>query len=223
MEPYFKPLLTYSVDGYKIHLLSTDGMYVEKGMRYAESGLWGFRYKAGKYSFLGDLAAFGQDNYEEIYPIIKADFEKNKDRYLTKSISHKSYWEAIEEDLIDIENFEDYLDVRDYAESYYSYFLAKYSYEQTGNFRYVMEIVANFVHNDDDILLDLEHQKELMDEYFRKLNYHLAHVYSIAPEMIVCATEGYRFTHYGGTSFAFLDKDAETVYILEYHKQQGID
>ena len=35
------------------------------------------------------------------------------------------------------------------------------------------------------------------------------------PHTVVCATEGFRYTLYGGVSFAFPDR--EKVYIMEYH------
>ncbi|MFX3839216.1 hypothetical protein ACJBS6_11355, partial [Streptococcus suis] len=60
---YFRPLLSFACrqDGreYTFHLLGTDGLYCEREYRNAENNFFGFRYVAGKYEFLGDLAVFG--------------------------------------------------------------------------------------------------------------------------------------------------------------------
>ncbi|MDR2868816.1 MAG: hypothetical protein LBV04_00005 [Deferribacteraceae bacterium] len=215
LEPYFKPLLSYPHHDYTIHLLSTDGLYAERGAKYSESGLWGFRYEAGKYNFLGDLSIFDGNNYADIYYIIKDDFEAKKEQYLSERVTHKAHWEAIEDELTDIANF-DYRDVQDYTESCYSYFLSKYNYKQTQNLRYVMELVAHFHHDESDVLLD-ETALHVLDEYCLNLKEHLKHDYGFLRDMVVCATEGTRFTRYGGASFAFLDRAADIVYILEYY------
>ena len=81
---YFKPLLTYPVTvnskEYFIHLLGTDGLFPEAPFQYSENGLWGFDYNNGKYLFKGELRIFGASNVQDVYSLLKNDFEDNKDR-----------------------------------------------------------------------------------------------------------------------------------------------
>lgn len=217
LEAYFKPLLSYKHDGNYIHLLSTDGLYCLNSCKFSENGFWGFKYADGRYEFLGDLGVFGKNNAGEVYSYLKEDFYANSALYLSERLKQEAYWNRIEKAILTIADFDAEQDVKYYAEACYSYFLSRYNYEQTGKFYYVMELVAGYGHDEEPILLDNSMMDSILDEFFMNMKYLLNYDYEITPEMVVCATESFRYTYYGGVSFAFLDKYSDNVYILEYY------
>lgn len=215
---YFRPLLTFSHlhEGsvYQLHLLGTDGLYCEKEYKHAENNFFGFRYVAGKYEFLGNLDVFGGGNVEEVHAYLQADFAQNKQEYLKDKVTLKAYKERIMDGLAELADF----DVDYYVEGFYSYEFTKYHYELTGEFRHITELTEDWGHDDSDVLIDQETAREMSGEFFMNLQWNVTHDYGIEESMVCGATERFRFMSVigGGTVFALLKPEEQTVYLLEY-------
>lgn len=220
LQCYFKPLLTVKkhVLGkeYNIHLLSTDGIFPEKIFLNSERYFWGFRYKEGKYHFIGKTETFGNSNFTELYSVLKNDFQKNRDRYLENKISYKDYYNEKKELIKSVARFTKEQDPQYFAESFYCYEFTKYYFEKYGKFCHVNEITENYGHDENDILLSTEDMNWCLGEFFINLEYNLENCYNINENMAVCGTEGFRFTCMGGTSIAFVNTEQDIIYILEY-------
>jgi len=221
MVLYFKPLLTHThlINGkeYFVHLLGTDGLYLENPLPYAEGGLWGFDYNNGKYRFKGDLKTFGTSNVQEVYSFLKNDFEINKDNYIQYKVSEDKYLENICERLAGLAKFSDKQDVEYYASAFYSYEFNKYYYENEKRFCHITEITENFAHNKEDILFSKCNMENVIDEFFINIEYTLKNPYTLSCDMVCCGTDGHRFMSLNGLMvFGFLDVEQEIVYILEY-------
>lgn len=221
LEWCFKPLLTVKkhVLGkeYNIHLLSTDGIYIEEKFFNSEGYFFGFGYSDGKYNFLGNLKAFGNSNFNELYSMLKKDFSLRKDEYLEKKVSPKDYYEQNKELIKNTARFTKEQDPQYFAEAFYCYEFTKYYFEKTGTFCHINEVTGNYGHDDNKILLGKDEIKGCVEEFFTNLEYNLENSYNIKENMAVCGTEGFRFTCYGGMSIAFVDTEQDIIYILEYH------
>ena len=221
LEWCFKPLLSTKkhVLGkeYNIHLLSTDGIYLEKDFLNSESYFFGFKYLEGKYSFLGNLKAFGNSNFSELYQVLKKDFALKKDEYLEKKICSKEYYEINKEIIKNTARFTKAQDPQYFAEAFYCYEFTKYYFEKTGKFCHINEVTENYGHDENDILLGKDEIKDYVDEFFINLEDYFKNNYNLNENMAVCGTEGFRFTCYGGMSIAFIDTEQDIIYILEYH------
>lgn len=221
LECYFKPLLSVKKHilgkEYNIHLLSTDGVYLEEKFLNSEGYFFGFKYDNGKYNFLGNLKAFGNSNFNELYSVLKKDFSEKKDEYLKNKISFKDYYERNKELIKETARFTKNQDPQYFAEAFYCYEFTKYYYEKTGKFCHVSEITENYEHDDNEILLNSEELTPYLDEFFINLEYNLANKYNISKKSAVCGAEGFRFTCYGGVSIAFADTEQDLIYILEHH------
>lgn len=218
---YFRPLMTkmHQVGdrGYPIHLVSTDGMFCEVPFLYAENNFFGFEYKNGKYQFMGDLRVFGESNFNDVYQVLVADFEKNKDDYLERKVSASDYSKKIKPLVDHVAQFSKGQDLGYFSEALYSYLFTKYYYEKTGKFKNIREVTSNYANNTDPILLSQCDIETFLQEFFLNMKYNLKNSYNLSAQMAVCGTSGYRFTLWGGETIAFLDEDASRVFILEYH------
>lgn len=221
LECYFKPLLSVKKHilgkEYIIHLLSTDGIFPEEVFLNSERHFWGFKYSEGKYYFLGKTETFGNSNFTELYSVLKKDFSKNKEIYFENKVGYKEYYTKNKETIKNTARFTKEQDPQYFAEAFYCYEFTKYYFEKTGKFCHINELTENYGHDESDILLSIEDISYCIEEFFLNIKYNLENGYRLSPDMAMCATEGFRFTCWGGTAIAFADTEQDIIYILEYH------
>jgi len=224
LKCYFRPLLTYkhTVDRkeYQIHLLGTDGLFCEEKFKNAESNFFGFDYNGGKYIFSGNIECFAEcDKIPIVYDFLCQDFQNKKENYLSNKVTTEIYLKGIRAKLKKLAIFEDFNNITYYAEAFYCYEFTKYYYEKTGKHKHISVVTEDYGENEDDFLLDKAFALNVLEEFFVNLKWNLENDYGITKDMFCCAVERYRFMSIcgGGVVFTLLDKNADKVYVLEYH------